>query len=381
MNILYFTYTMPKPSSPRRGVFILRRIEELKNQGINLSVVTTEHFFNILKFKKNYNFLDLGYYVDQEVTTLLKIENPYNYTNLLFQSNINALIKIIEKNKIDMIHSHFIRDSIYAYELKSRIGIPYVHTSHGFDIRNLDKNNKTLNVRSINTIEFANKSIFVSKALLENAKLHSYKSINSEIINNGFNEKIFKFNIVNLNVVDNYLIGFCAHLDRNKRADKLPVIFSYIKQVMKNTKLLIIGDGPLRAEMNREFEKLNLINSVEFTGSIPQELIAQYMNKMDVFILPSIHEGFPTVIPEALACGVQAVTSDADGTPEAVANAGYVVNQNEPNFEKRFAEQVVFALNNPINKSVVLERAKELTWSNIVKKEIEVYKEVLTNAN
>ncbi len=376
MNILYFTYTMPKPSSPRRGVFILRRIEELKNQGINLYVVTTEHIFNILKYEKYYNFLDFGYNVNQEVRTLLKIENPYNYFNLLFKSNINSLIRIIKEKKIDLIHSHFIRDSIYAYEVNKSIGIPYVHTSHGFDIRNMKKNNKTLLSNSIITLENASKSIFVSKSLLNTAIKYGYKNNNSINIANGYSRKIFYHSNDN-EVKNSLIIGFCATLNKNKRADKLPAIFAKIKNKIPNTKLLIIGDGPLKSTIYNEFNNLNLLDSVEFTGSIPQEEIAKYMNKMDVFILPSINEGFPTVIPEALACGLQAVTSDADGTPEAVANAGYVISQSEPDFEERFAQKVIYALENPIDKSIILMRAEELTWENIIKQEIRVYEEVL----
>ncbi len=375
MNLLYLSYTMPKPSSPFRGTFVLRRIEELINQGINPTVVTMEHIHNILKFKKHYSFQDLNYDIDKEVTMLLKIENPYTYTNILFQRNLNQLEKIVKEKKIDLIHAHFIRDGIYALELKKRLGIPYVVTSHGFDIRNLSKGNTKVTEKSLEVLENADKAVFVSESLLNTAIESGYSGKNSTVINNGFNSNIFKpENKKNNNSTQN--IGFCGSLNHNKRADKLPEIFNLIKKEFPLSNLIIIGDGPLKQLMIRGFEKYELMDSVIFTGNIKQELIAKYMNTMDAFILPSIKEGFGAVIGESLACGTQVVTSDAGGIPEAVGNAGYLV-ANGDNFEERFAEQVIYALKNPIPKSTIEERANELTWEKIIKQEIEVYQRVI----
>ena len=376
MKILYLSYTLPKPSSPNRGVFLLRRIEELLNQNINLTVITTEHIHNIFKYKKKYNFNELGFNVNQVVNSLIKFENPYNYTNIFFNNNVASIYKIYKQNKCELIHAHFIRDGLFALKLKEKHNIPYIVSLHGFDITIMPLKSKRMRDITLRVLESADKCIFVSESLLNTAKAFGYSMDNYTVINNGYKPDIFKHS-KNSKSEKNLIIGFCGYLIKRKRADKLPIVFKYIKDSIPHSKLIIIGDGPLKSQMISDFDKLELLSSVTFTGSISQEEMSKYMNLMDVFILPSIHEGFPTVVPEAMACGVQVVASDADGTPEAVANAGYIVNQNEPNFEKKFAEQVVYALKNPIPKEVVLERAKELTWENIVLKEIEVYKEVL----
>lgn len=369
---------MPKPSSPFRGTFILRRIEELRNQGIKPIVVTTEHLINIYKYKKNYNFKDLGYQVDQNVRTLIKIENPYTYTNFLKKRNINELEKIVKENNIDLIHAHFIRDGGYALEIKKRIKIPYVVTLHGYDIIEAPHYSRKAKSQMLNVLENADKCIFVSKFLLNEAKSLGYKQNNYEVIYNGFSRTVFyKDENIGKTEKDYFTLGFCGNFIKRKRADKLPYIFHLVKNKLPNTKFIIIGDGSLKQKMIKEFSKYKLLDSVVFTGNIRQELIAQYMNLMDVFILPSVKEGYGAVIGESLACGTQVVTSDAGGIPEAVGNAGYLV-ANGDNFEERFAEKVIYALSNPIPQSTIDERAKELTWEKTVKYEIEVYKKILS---
>jgi len=101
---------------------------------------------------------------------------------------------------------------------------------------------------------------------------------------------------------------------------------------------------------------------------------------MDVMILPSRNEGFGCVVLEAQACGVPVVGSDNGGIPEAIGNGGIVV-PNGQNFEERFARSVMAMLNNPIPSSKLRSRALMYDWRIIVKKEINIYNEVLSPIN
>lgn len=77
---------------------------------------------------------------------------------------------------------------------------------------------------------------------------------------------------------------------------------------IKNWKLLLIGDGPLMDQTREAVSLANLADHILFTGSIPNT--SGYLQAMDVFLLPSIHEGLPFVLIEAQASGLQAFVSD-----------------------------------------------------------------------
>jgi len=94
---------------------------------------------------------------------------------------------------------------------------------------------------------------------------------------------------------------------------------------------------------------------------------------MDVMILPSRNEGFPTVVNEAQACGTCVVGSSNGGIPEAIGFPEYVVQEGE-NFEERFAKKVVEVLVHGYDANKLIEKSKGFTWKDIVAQEIEVYR-------
>jgi len=169
-------------------------------------------------------------------------------------------------------------------------------------------------------------------------------------------------------------VGYVGGLKYVKRSDKLPEIFYQIANKIPDTKFIIVGDGELRNEIEKETVKLKL--DILFTGNISQDKVAKYMNAMDVMILPSRNEGWPCVVLEAQACGTCVVGSNNGGIPEAIGFDEHVVEDGE-DFENRFAEKVVDVLNNGYDKQIFVERAKNFTWENIVKMEIEVYGSIL----
>lgn len=135
-----------------------------------------------------------------------------------------------------------------------------------------------------------------------------------------------------------------------------------------------MGDGPLRKKVELDTAGLNVV----FTGRLPQEEVAKWMNAMDIMVLPSRNEGFGAVAVEAQACGTIVVGSSNGGIPEAVGFEQCIVQEGY-DFEKRFADKVVELLktNQDALKNQIMLRAKQFTWESIVSRELEVYKEVL----
>jgi len=82
--------------------------------------------------------------------------------------------------------------------------------------------------------------------------------------------------------------------------------------------LIIVGDGPLEAELKALAKKLNVLDRVIFGGRQPREAIKAFMEKSSFFILNSSYEGLPHVVLEAMSCSRLVVASRAGGTPELV---------------------------------------------------------------
>jgi glycosyltransferase involved in cell wall biosynthesis len=263
-----------------------------------------------------------------------------------------------------------------AYYLAKKYNKPYIITLHGSDVNLLMPKRKK---KYVKILEKATKVIFVSKALLEKAKSFGYSGKNSVVIPNGFDPEIFKpmdrekirkeLGIYKKRVK---YVGFVGNLLSIKRADKLPEIFGNIMKEMDNVRFLIVGDGELKEKIAQEMKEMDVI----FAGRIPQEEVAKYMNAMDVMILPSRNEGWPCVVLEAQACGTCVIGSSNGGIPEAIGFEEYVVEEGKE-FEKRFAKKVVEVLEKGYDRSILINRAKDFTWEEIVRREIKIYSGIL----
>ena len=91
-----------------------------------------------------------------------------------------------------------------------------------------------------------------------------------------------------------------------------------------DAQLILGGDGPLKAELQQQAERLGISHKVTFTGSIPEKNLAAYFNACDVFCLPSVaqSEAFGLVQLEAMACGKPVVCTQLNNGVNVVNQAG-----------------------------------------------------------
>lgn len=90
--------------------------------------------------------------------------------------------------------------------------------------------------------------------------------------------------------------------------------------VTDNVKLVLVGDGPLYRNLNEYARSNNIAGNVQFVGSVPHKDLCHWYNAADVFCLPSLWEGCPNVVIEALACGTPVVSSSVGAVPDFVNN-------------------------------------------------------------
>lgn len=103
------------------------------------------------------------------------------------------------------------------------------------------------------------------------------------------------------------VIGLAARFNVQKNHLFAIDIFNELKQLFPHSKLILIGDGELRAQITDKVNSLGLGNDVIFAGVVPN--VYDYEQAIDLFLLPSLYEGLPLSIIEAQISGLKCFTS------------------------------------------------------------------------
>lgn len=143
-----------------------------------------------------------------------------------------------------------------------------------------------------------------------------------KIINNAINAESFTFNKSirndirkNMGLENKFVVGNIGRLSLQKNPLFLLEIFNQIYKRNKDAVLFMVGDGEMRAEIEKEILKLELKDNVILTGN--RSDIQDLLQAMDVFLFPSNYEGLGIVIIEAQAAGLKCIVS-ADVIPQEV---------------------------------------------------------------
>jgi glycosyltransferase involved in cell wall biosynthesis len=159
--------------------------------------------------------------------------------------------------------------------------------------------------------------------------------------------KIFLSNKIPQHEIQNtkYIIGTVANFYKTKGINYLIEAVSLLEAKYKplDVKCIVIGDGKQRPELEKLIKKYNLENKVFLVGRITDAY--QYLKAFDVFILPSLKEGFPWIILEAMAAEAPIIATNVGALPEIIENEkqGILV---KPKNSHILAEKIFWFLNN-----------------------------------
>lgn len=245
--------------------------------------------------------------------------------------------KVIKDFSPDVIHSHMIHANIFARinHLSFR-RIKLICTAHnsneGSQLRMLAyKLTNFLSNLNTNVSQEASESLISKGAFNKNNLITVYNGID-----------LNKFNFFNKDKNSNEL-SFLSVGRFNKQKD-YPNLFQAIS-ILKNTinkevKFYIAGDGELRPQLEQLIVDLGISDCVVLLGK--RSDIPNLLNKADYFVLSSRHEGLPTVVIEAMACGTFVIATDCGGSTEIMGDTGILV---PPQNSEALAEALKEAMN------------------------------------
>lgn len=138
------------------------------------------------------------------------------------------------------------------------------------------------------------------------------------------------------------VIGWVGRLVPVKSVGTLLEALTHMRADSGQPTVLLVGDGPERAALTQHAKRLGIQDRVEFTGYV--EDLSPYFARMDVFALPSLHEGAPMALLEAMAAGVPVVAAKVGGIPEMIGDSGAagLVDGHDPVVWARAIESILF---------------------------------------
>lgn len=302
----------------------------------------------------------------------------------LGERHLKEVEKSIKKNniKFDIVQSHFTWSAGYVgAKLKEKYDIPVIVTAHGYDIYRLPFKDENWKKRIGYVLNSADHIITVSNNNLECIKKLDIKTPVS-VIPNGYNDEMFypRNNLDCKNSLglptDKKIIVSVGNLAEIKGHKYLISALSEVTKTKKDVYCYIVGGGALKNKLQKQIDTLNLNNNVKLVGAKPHEEIPIWMNAADLFVLPSLNEGNPTVLVEALSTGLPFIGTNVGGISEIINSDEYGLLCDPKNPEK-LAENILIGLEKDWDTEKILEYSEEFTWENISKKILNVYTKVL----
>jgi glycosyltransferase involved in cell wall biosynthesis len=177
------------------------------------------------------------------------------------------------------------------------------------------------------------------------------------------------------------VIGYLGRLKKYKSIEHLIQAVKIVKEKIPNIKLLIIGDGDNRANLEKLTADLNLRDTVEFKGFVSEEEKVTYLQRMHFAVNTSSKEGWGLTVVEANACGRTVIAADVQGLRDSVINqkTGLLYEYGNVN---ELLEKILYLFNNPAVVSEyeknALEWANSFDWNIAAKKTMKIIDDCIT---
>lgn len=335
--------------------FLVRKLRHTPKQSCPKTVVVDGVTFNITW--NRFFLLDYIWTTKLHQKSFRGKGRKYDFQSLLSQ--------------YDFVIAHSLQAGLCAMKAKQKQGVPYSVTWHGSDIHTFPLNNETTMQKTKAVIEAADINFFVSEDLMHKSEVITTQG-NKAVLYNGADERFVKFDEVRraalrrqYGVTEKKVVTFVGNFYEVKNVLKIPQIFRYVSAQCSDTVFWMIGDGKLLSEVKKRSHDL----PITFWGNQPPEKIPEFLNCTEVQILPSLNEGLPLTMVEALRCGCHAVGSLVGGIPEVIGQDN-CVPLDCPTFEQNVADLILSFLNKDSACTQILDQKfdwrvtaqTELSW-------------------
>ena len=248
------------------------------------------------------------------------------------------LKRLLREKMFDIVHTHSSKAGIVGRIAAKHANIPVVvHTIHGLPFHRNESFLKNYIYKMSEKIaaRYCDKIYAVAQAMIDQAlDAHIAPKSMFKVVYSGMDLEPYltatpditlqkKLNIPK----DSLVVGVVARLFPLKGYEYFIPVAAQIAKSNPSIKFLVVGDGIMRNDLERQIKELGLENNFIFVGLIPPKEVYKYIALMTLLIHLSLREGLPRTVVQALAIGIPAVSYDLDGAPEVIINdkTGFVL--------------------------------------------------------
>lgn len=402
-NVLVLATTFPRWKNDSEPAFVYNLSKRLAAKGFNMIVLVPgapdalpyEEMEGLKIYRFSYFYpkklqkvcYDGGALPNLKNSWLARIQLPFF---LLFQ--FIHIGWIIKKEKIDMIHCHWIvPQGFFCAIYKKLFKIPLILTVHAGDVFFV--------LNKLVLSPFGKFAVFQSTLCIVNSKATKKATLaisngekNIKIIPMGVDLDVFKGKCDEHGIKEKYNAKSELLLAVGRFAEKKG--FKYLIEAMPGVlekypeiKLIIVGFGPLKKSLKYLTKDLDICDSVIFPGGMPSGELSNYFAAADIFIGPSIvtdsgdTEGLGIVFFEALASNTAVIASRVGGITDFIVDyeTGLLVNQKDPpDLTMKIIELIK---DKELRKKIALSGKKivedNFSWGKVAEQYLDAYKQTL----
>jgi glycosyltransferase involved in cell wall biosynthesis len=355
--------------------------------GAEILLTYWPRYMDKVKFNQSAIFADNGPLVRNMQELGTKVECLTMLKTFKGFIQLSKLVSFLKQNRIDLIHAHGARVNFWGSFASLLTGVPIISTEHNIDLWR--DNNYFLNSIDGLPARINKVRVGVSDAVCNMLK---NKGVNQEkivCIENGIDVERFNISVdiaakrLEFGIRDGTkIIGTVGRLVEQKGHKYLLDAFKVMEDGFPDMKLLIVGDGPLMKTLKEQVSNLGLEGKVIFTGLRTD--ISELLAIMNIFVLPSITEGLPLVLLEAMAAGKPVVASAVSGIPYVIDDAVDGLLAGPTNFYE-LSEKMLMLIKNERLASELSQKAREKALSKynakgMIKKYENLYMNILENS-
>ena len=319
-----------------------------------------------------------------------------NYNIPSFRKETKILRKLLLEEKCEIVQAcdYDYLSSIAPVLVKKRYKTPIVLTTDAFPGYSWSYGNSFIDATaklytySIGKMILCsyNAVVLLYKALSEEAKTLGVPSERIHVIPNGVDYEQFR-QILDLDALKARLSvrddeRVLLYVGRLSNAKRIEILITLTKTLLKEgfkLKTIIVGEGPYRRRLERFSRSIE--KNIVFTGYIPHSQIPKYYLLADIFVLPSLSEGLPTVLLEAAAAGKPCVASNVNGVPDIVIHkeTGFLVDKLDLDSYVHYVKLLLTDENllRRMGKKAEKHTKESFNWSAIVNQYDRMYRQLV----
>jgi glycosyltransferase involved in cell wall biosynthesis len=327
------SHMYPSPVNPTGGIFVHEQVKALRARGHDVRVVSPKGWAppGLSRWS---SYRDV---VARDVVDGIEVHYPRKLTlpgGRLRHRNAEAFLLGIRRTvrrihaewSIDVIHAHMmVPDGWAASRIGPELGVPTVGTAHRADVLDIPAQGAKSRMQVAEAIRSLDAVVTVSRAIGDAADAIARPKRPITVVPNGADAEVFlprdpvearrRLGIPEGGPV----VSYVGKLVPRKGVDTLIESMGVLAAREGGAPHLVMaGIGPMRESLEQRASELGVADRITWLGKVPHDDVGWVMSTGDVFILPSLSEGLPTVVCEAMACGLPVVATAVDGTPEIV---------------------------------------------------------------